>query len=77
MVQSLKDDDLRTVSGYEQHVNSKCILAMIEIIHGNTDRANISCTNTDLFSYLVKSEWDKAKRLVHPDDKARRFAGEP
>ena len=77
ITQSLKDGDLYTVSGYEQNVNSKCILAMIEIIHENTDRANISCTNTDLFSYLVKLERDKAKSLVHPDDKARRLAGEP
>ena len=77
LIQSLKDHDIYTVSGYEQHVNSKCILAMIEVIHENTERANISCTNTDLFSYLVKSEWDKAKSLVYPDDKARRLAGEP
>jgi hypothetical protein len=49
---------------------------MIEIIHENTERENISCTNTDLYSYLMKSEWTKAKNLVHSDANTRRGAGE-
>jgi hypothetical protein len=75
ITQSLKEVDLTTVSKYEQHVNSKCILAMTEIIHENSDREDISCTNTDLYSYLIKSEWAKAKTLVHPDANARSITG--
>jgi hypothetical protein len=75
ITQSLKEADLYTVSGYEQLVNSKCILAMVEIIHESSDREIISSTNTDLYSYLMKSEWAKAKNLLHPDANARRFAG--
>ena len=77
ITQSLKDGDIYTVSGYEQLVNSKCILAVIETIHEKSRRADLSCTNTDFFSHLVKSDWKKAKNLVYPDDKALKLAKEP
>ena len=47
------------------------IQAMIEIIHRDTNRNEISCVNTDLYPYLLKRKDKEAMRLLQPDDRCK------
>jgi hypothetical protein len=64
--------DLASISTTEQHVRGSCIQALIETLHENTSRDEISCVSTDFYSYLIDGRYAEAKQLLHPDERCAR-----
>jgi hypothetical protein len=54
---------------------SRCVQAITETIHRETNRTEISCVNTDLFPHLIKGKQRAAKSLLHPDNRYKRHPG--
>jgi hypothetical protein len=48
-------------------MRGECIQAIIEMIHRDTSRRELSCVSTDFLSHLIKRKITEAKNLLHPD----------
>jgi hypothetical protein len=70
----LKRDSLKSIATKSALLPGECVQAIIEMIHRDTSRNEISCVNTDFFPHLINGKDKAARKLLQPDDRCK---GEP
>jgi hypothetical protein len=67
----LKNDILKTIAMKSALIPGECIQAIIEMIHRDTSRNELSCVNTDFFPHMLNGKNQEARQLLQPDDRCK------
>ena len=65
---NLNQEDLSSIQTEHSLMRGKCVQAIIELIHDEKAREDITCVSTDLYPLLMQNKMKEAKFLVHADE---------
>jgi hypothetical protein len=64
--------DLDSVRNRDNLVRGTCVQAIIELLHAEKRRENLTCVSTDFYSLLMENKFTEAKELLHPDEECKK-----
>jgi hypothetical protein len=60
--------DLDSVRQKDNLVRGTCVQAIIELLHAEKGRGDLTCVSTDFYTLLMENKFTEAKKLLHPDE---------
>ena len=64
----LAPTDLASVQNKNHLMRGTCVQAIIELLHSEKRREDLTCVSTDFYPLLMEHNFTQAKRLLHPDE---------
>jgi Ulp1 family protease len=60
--------DLESVKNKDNYMRGTCVQAIIELLHSEKGREDLTCVSTDFYTLLTENKFAEAKKLLHPDE---------
>ena len=64
----LNQEDLESVEKKNNLMRGKCVQAIMELLHAEKGREELTCVSTDFYSLLMENKTKEAKFLLHQDE---------
>jgi Ulp1 family protease len=64
----LSQIDLESVRNKNNYMRGTCVQAIIELLHAEKRREDLTCVSTDFYTLLMDNKFTEAKQLLHPDE---------
>jgi hypothetical protein len=68
----LKNADFNSIQHKNGLLRGTCVQAIIELLHEEKSRVELTCVSTDFYSFLMQNKMKEAKYLLHPEDEKHR-----
>ena len=60
--------DLESVRNKNTYMRGTCVQAIIELLHAEKRREDLTCVSTDFYTLLMENKFTEAKKLLHPEE---------